>query len=359
MQVTINKLPQSRVLLNIEVEAKKVSEAFNKAYKNLSKKTSVPGFRKGKVPRKILERVIGRDIISEEACNLILAETYPEAIKEVDIFPLGEPELDIKKLEEGNNMIFTAEVDVKPVLTLPDYKALQVVIDKDKYTVKDSHIEASLESLKERLAEPKEPGEEGLKKGNFVDLTIQIIYPHGEETDEKVDSKRKRIILNEDNLDGRIIKEIEGMKVDETREIILTEPSEEDVNSLKKVIYSVTLNSIMELPEFTPEFLEKHTNFKTLEELKEAFKKEWEKIFLDNKKSFIKENILANLVEKIEKNGDIEIPSSLLNTKVSNLMNTHIVQLAQFKNSLEDYLDQTGIQKKSIWKNSEMMLKTL
>jgi trigger factor len=340
MQVTVNKLPGSRVLLNIEVEPQKVTGAFNKAYDVLSKKTSIPGFRKGKVPKKILERAIGKDLISDEACNLLLGEAYTQAIKETDIFPLGEPELDIKKIEEGNPMVFTAEVDVKPSLSAPDYKSIQIEIEKDKFNINDKQVEESLEVFKTQFAETKEIKDRGLQTGDFVDFTMQITETGPDGKEVKGDTNRKRTFFKEHTMDPSIMKEIEGMKIDETREFTITEDD-------RKISYDVSLNSIMEvhLPELTDEFLEKTTQFKTIDELKENFKKEWEHILSDKKKGYIKENLFNKLIDLIEKGGELEIPLYLLNTKVTNLMNSHIVQLSQGHSSLDAYLQQSGITK--------------
>ena len=340
MQVTVNKLPGSRVLLNIEVEAQKVTGAFNKAYDVLSKKTSIPGFRKGKVPKKILERAIGKDLISDEACNLLLAEAYTQAIKETDIFPLGEPELDVKKIEEGNPMVFTAEVDVKPSLSVPDYKSIQIEIGKDKYSINDTQVEESLEVFKTQFAETKEIKDRGIQTGDFVDFTMELTETDPDGKEVKGDTNRKRTFFREHAIDPSVMKEMEGMKVDETKEFTITKDE-------KKVSYAVSLNSIMEvhMPELTDEFLGKNTQFKTVDELKENFRKEWEHILSDKKKGYIKENLFNKLVELIEKDGELEIPLYLLNTKVTNLMNSHIVQLSQNHSSLDAYLQQSGITK--------------
>ncbi len=340
MQVTVNKLPGSRVLLNIEVETQKVTGAFNKAYEILSRKTSIPGFRKGKVPKKILERAIGKELISDEACNLLLAEAYTQAIKETDIFPLGEPELDVKKIEEGNPMVFTAEVDVKPLISPPDYKSIQIEIEKDKYNINDKQVEESLEVFKTQFAETKEIKDRGLQTGDFVDFTMNITEVDSEGKEVKGDTNRKRTFFKENSIDPSIMKEMEDMKVDETREFTITENE-------KKVSYAVSLNSIKEvhLPELTDEFLQKNTHFKSIDELKENFKKEWEHILGDKKRSYIKETVFNKLIEGIEKDSSIEIPLYLLNTKVTNLMNSHIVQLSQSHSSLDAYLKQAGITK--------------
>lgn len=234
MQVTVNKLTGSRVLLNIEVEAQKVTGAFNKAYDVLSKKTSIPGFRKGKVPRKILERTIGKELISEEACNLLLTEAYIQAIKETDTFPLGEPELDVKKIEEGNPMVFTAEVDVKPSVSVPDYKSIQIEVEKDKYNINDKQVEESLEVFKTQFAETKEIKDRGLQTGDFVDFTMELTETGPDGKEVKGDTNRKRTFFKEHAIEPSIMKEMQGMKVDETREFTITKDE-------KKISYAVSL----------------------------------------------------------------------------------------------------------------------
>jgi len=335
MHVECSRLPKSRVLLNVEVDADRVERAFSRAYKSIGKKTNVPGFRKGKVPKKILERILGREVILEEAKNLLLLEAYPEAIKQAELFPLGEPDLNVKKFEEGIPMVFTAEVDIKPVLSVPDYKALEIEIEQEKFNVKDTYIEESLNIFKSQLAETKEVSDRGLQKGDFVDLSLQITYA---DKPEETHGDQKRCFVNEDNFAPSMLKEIEGMKVEETREFSITDAED------KKINYAVTLNSLVEfvLPELTDDFIAKNTKFNTLEEVKEEFRKEWERILLEKKKTYKKESIIDKLLEEVEKINGFEVPETLLAAKINSLMNTHMLQLSRSHLSLDDYLKETG-----------------
>jgi len=344
MQVTVSKLPENRVSLNVEIEEERVEKAFDLACKNISKKTSISGFRKGKVPRKILERIIGKEAIAEEACNLILSETYPEAVKKSNISPIGEPELKVEKLEEGTPMVFTAQVDVKPDLTNFDYKSVNVELTKDTYEVKDKNIEESLNMLKTQLSQVMEVKDRGIEKGDFVDLGIQISYP--DEPEKEPENLRKRTLFTDDNFIPEVVKEVQGMKIDEAKEFDVVSETE---NGTEKKLYSISVNNIMEIksPELTDEFIQQNTRFKSLDEIKEKFKQDWEKILGDERKEFIKENILNKLLAELEKEQEIKLPEGMVSSKVNNLLYAHILQLAQSQMSLEDYLKEAGMEKEA------------
>jgi trigger factor len=350
MEVQYSKLPKSRVLLNVELEEERVGKAFKKACKNISKKASVPGFRKGKVPRKILERTLGKEVIVDEARNLLLMEAYPAAIKEANLLPMGEPSLDVKTFEEGSPMVFTAEVDVKPEITLPDYKAISIDIEKEKFEVKDEFIEDSLNILRKQLSTPKEVTERGIQKGDFVDLDLQLSYP--EKEDKGLEPQRKTCIFDENNFEPELIKEIEGMKKDESREFEITKTSYDEEGKeigTEKVAYDVTVNSIREIEEIelTDELIEQNTKYKNLEEIKEGFRQEWEKMLADKRENHIKDTLIDKLLESAEGEEGFEIPESLLQSKVNSLLATQAFQLSKSHLNLDDYLNQIGMEKEA------------
>jgi len=344
MEAQYTKLPKSRVLLNVEVEEEKVENAFKRACKNIGKKSNIPGFRKGKVPRKILERTLGNEVITEEAKNLLIMESYIQAVKNVNLLPLGEPQLDVKKFEEGSPMVFTAEVDVKPDVSLPDYKSINIDIEKEKFEVKEDYINESLNIFKAQLSSPIDVTERGIQKGDFVDLDIQI--GHKEDNGDNIETTRKTCFFNESNFSEELIKEIEGMKAGEIKEFEVTEGTEEEK---KILIYEVNVNSIKEFQDFelTDEIIQKNTKFATLEEVKENFRNEWEKALLEKKNNYIKESIIDKLVEKVEGENGFELPESLLNSKVNSLVTSQKIQLLRAHLSFDEYLKQIGLEEET------------
>lgn len=348
MQVEFTKLPQSRILLNVEVDKDSVERAITRACKNISQKSSVPGFRKGKAPRKILERLLGKEVILDEAKNLLLIESYPRAIKEVDFLPLGEPALDIKSFEEDGPMVFTIEVDTKPTFELPDYRSVNIDLDSNKFKIKDEYLEESINILKKQLAETKEITERGLQKGDFVDLSMQISYP--DEDAGEIETRPRRCFFNEENFSHNLIEQIEGLKTDESKEFELEEPvpdEEGKETGKRRVSCAVTLNSIIEfnVPDLTDEFIEKNTKYKNMEEVKSEFSREWERILSDKKKDYIKDAITDKLLIEVDKENNFELPETLITSKVNNLMGAHILQLSKSHVSLDDYLKQAGLEK--------------
>ncbi|MCL6559420.1 MAG: trigger factor, partial [Firmicutes bacterium] len=150
MQVTTERLEKSTVLLEVEVEKEQFSQAVERAYRKVAKDIAVPGFRKGKVPRIVLERYIGKNKLYEEAASLVLGEVYPAAVKDAGIEPVSQPEVEIIQAEEGKPLVFKAKVEVKPEVELGQYKGIEVTRQVGTVTADD--INAELERLRNRYA---------------------------------------------------------------------------------------------------------------------------------------------------------------------------------------------------------------
>ena len=149
MKSTVEQLSPTRVRINVEVPFKELQPDFDKAYKELAKQVRLPGFRPGKAPAKLLEARVGREAILDQVVNEALPSRYGQAVTESDVRPLGQPDIEVTKKEYGEELVFTAEVDVRPDITLPDLSALKITVDPIE--VSDEDVDAELQSLRARF----------------------------------------------------------------------------------------------------------------------------------------------------------------------------------------------------------------
>ncbi|MDT5166631.1 MAG: trigger factor, partial [Mycobacterium sp.] len=165
MKSTVEQLSPTRVRINVEVPFKELQPDFDRAYKELAKQVRLPGFRPGKAPAKLLEARVGKEAILDQVVNEALPSRYGQAVTESDVRPLGQPEIEVTKKEYGEELVFTAEVDVRPDFTLPDLSALKITVDPIK--VSDEDVDGELQSLRARFGTLKGV-ERPVQTGDFV-----------------------------------------------------------------------------------------------------------------------------------------------------------------------------------------------
>src|SRR5690606_16228110 len=172
MQSTLEQLENNRVLLKLEADPQEVADAFNQAYKKVVKQVSVPGFRKGKVPRFILEQQFGKEVLYQDAVEYLVSKSYYEAIVEHKLEPIENPKIDFEdEIEEGKPFKFQAEVEVLPEVKLGAYK--EVDVEKEQPVVTDEEVEQELKMLQERHAELVATDKQALEKGDFAVIDFE------------------------------------------------------------------------------------------------------------------------------------------------------------------------------------------
>lgn len=169
MKSTVEQLSPTRVRLNVEVPFAELEPDFDRAFKELAKQVRMPGFRPGKAPRKLLEARVGRGAVLEQVVNDALPSRYSEAVTTTDLKPLGQPEIEITKIEDGEELVFTAEVDVRPEITLPDLSALKITVDPIEIT--DEDVDKELQSLRARFG-TLTGVERPIAEGDFVSIDL-------------------------------------------------------------------------------------------------------------------------------------------------------------------------------------------
>lgn len=307
MKSTVEQLSPTRVRINVEVPFEELKPDFDKAYKALAQQVRIPGFRPGKAPAKLLEARLGRGAILEQVVNDALPARYSEAVTASDVKVLGRPEIEITKIEDGDELAFTAEVDVRPEITLPDYETIEVTVDP--LTIGDEDIEQQLQSLRQRFGTLKSV-ERAVQNGDFVSIDLSATVD-GEEVTEATTSG-----LSHEVGSGQLIEGLDdtliGMKAVESKDFTSTLVAGEHAG--KEAVITVKVNSVKEreLPEADDEFAQMASEFDTIEELKEDLRKRVEQSKKVQQAGEIRDKVLEALLDKTE----VPLPEAAVQAEV-------------------------------------------
>lgn len=338
MKALLEKKENNRAHFTVEIPEENFEEALQKAYLKNRHRFNIPGFRKGKAPRKIIEMNYGKEIFYEEAINLILPDAYTEAIEELKLEPVDAPEVDIEEIEKGKPIIAKFEVVVKPEVKLGDYKSIE--IEKVEYNVTDEHIEEELRIVQERNARILDAGDRPVKEGDI--LTIDYAgfidgerFPGGTAEGQQLEIGSGQFIPGfEDQLVGKN----KGEEV----EITVTFPEDYHVEDLKgkEATFKVKIHEIKEkeLPELDDEFAKDVSEFDTLEEYKQSIRERLEKDF-KHKEEIDNEN---NLLEKVMEICEVDIPDVMIENQLENELKEFDYRMRMQGLNLEQYLQFTN-----------------
>ena len=199
MKSTVEKLSPTRVRINVEVPFTELQPDFDRAYKQLAQQVRLPGFRPGKAPAKLLEARVGRGAVLQQVVNDALPSRYSEAVTTSEVRPLGQPDIEVTKIEDGEELVFTAEVDVRPDIELPDLS--QVKISVDPIAITDDEVETELQTLRARFGTLKGV-ERPAQEGDFVSIDLSATVNGEDLADAKTDSAKKERKNYEDLRDG-------------------------------------------------------------------------------------------------------------------------------------------------------------
>jgi len=337
MQTKWEKIENNKVSLHIEVEVEKVDEALDKAFKKVVKQVSVPGFRKGKVPRKIFETRFGVESLYNDALDILLPEGYEQALNESGIEPVDRPEIDIETIEQGKPFVFKATVVVKPEVQLGEYKGLEVP-EKD-FSVKEEAIEEELNQLQNRHAEI-----EVLEKGEVQNGDTAVIdfdgFVNGEAFEGGKGEKYSLEIGSGSFIPG-FEEQVIGMKKGEEKEIQVTFPENYHSEDLagKETTFKVLVHDIKrkKLPELDDEFA-KDVDFETLDELKADIQVKLEERAKHDQEHYVRDTIIEKAVE----NATVEIPEVMVVQEIQGMMKDFEQQLSYQGLNLDLYYQFTN-----------------
>ena len=339
----------NEVKFEITVEAEKFEEATKKVYFKSAKYFNIPGFRKGKAPMQIVEKYYGKEIFYEDAFNEVAQTALEEAITENKVEVVSRPEVDIKQMEKGKDLIFTVVMQTKPEAELGKYKGIE--IPKIEYNVSDEDINHELEHMQEHNSRLISIDDRAVEKGDTVNIDFEG-FVEGKAFEggkaEKYDIEIGSNTFIPGFEDGVI-----GMKIDEEKDIDVKFPKEYFSKELagKDAMFKVKLHEIKkkELPKLDDEFAKDVSEFDTLEELKADIKKKLEKQNADRTKYETEEAVIKALCE----NTKIDIPSGMIETEVDNMLKDFENRLSYQGLKMEQYLKMLGKTKEEIRKEYE------
>lgn len=338
MKVVLDKKENNKVSFNMEIPKEDFEKGLQKAYLKNRGHFNIPGFRKGKVPRKIIEMNYGEEIFYEDAINVVLPEAYDKAILELELEPVDSPEVDIEEIEKDKPVMVKIQVEVKPEVKLGDYKSIE--IEKVEYNVTDELIENELKSVQDMNGRITDAGDRAVKEGDI--LTIDYAGYVGEEQFEGGTAEKQQLEIGSNQFIPGFEEQLVGKNKGEEVDVVVTFPEEYHEESLKgkEATFKVTIHEIKEkeLPELDDEFAKDVSDFDTLEEYKTSIKEKLEKEF-KNREEIEQEN---NLIEMVVDASEVELPEAMVNTQLENEVAEFDHRLKSQGLGLEQYLSLTN-----------------
>lgn len=330
MKSAVENLNPTRVRLTVEVPFEELKASLDAAYKKINQQIQVPGFRKGKVPSRVIDQRFGRGAVLEEAVNDALPKLYQSAVEEGELNPLGQPEVDITELKDNELLTFTAEVDIRPELEIPDYTGIEVEVEAAE--VDDEAVDEAVEQLRERFATTNVV-ERAAAEGDVVKVDLEAKVD-GEVLDDGVAEGIDYTIGSGELLEG-IDEAVKGLSADESATFTSELKGGSAAGKAAEVSVKVNTVSSRELPELDDDFAQLASEFDTIEELRADSRKRLEQAKKYEQATKAQENVLEKLIELTE----VPIPEKLLEdeiqTRKHNLVNH---QLGQMGMDLATYL---------------------
>ncbi|MGX9290958.1 trigger factor [Bacillus sp. A015] len=339
MSVKWEKQEGNEGVLTVEVDAETFNKALDDAFKKVVKQVSIPGFRKGKVPRGLFEQRFGVESLYQDALDILLPVEYPKAIDEAGIEPVDRPEIDVEKIEKGESLIFTAKVTVKPEVKLGDYKGLNV--EKDDTTVTDEDVQEELKALQNRQAELVVKEEGAIENGDTVVLDFEGFVDG--EAFEGGKAENYSLEIGSGSFIPGFEEQLVGLEAGAEKDVEVTFPEEYHAEDLagKPAVFKVNIHEIKakELPALDDEFAKDvDEEVETLAELTEKTKKRLE----EAKENEAEGKLREELVAKASENAEVDIPQAMVDTELDRMMKEFEQRLQMQGMNLELYFQFSG-----------------
>lgn len=334
MKSAVETLNPTRVRLTVEVPFDELKPSLDAAYKKIGGSVTVPGFRKGKVPPRIIDQRFGRAAVLDEAVNEALPRFYSEAVQAAELEVLGQPEVDVTKFEDGAQLEFTAEVDVRPEIVLPDYTGIAVTVDDAEVT--DEDIATQLTGLLERFA-TFEGVDRPAADGDYLSIDLSGRNKDGEEI-EDAQASGLSYIIGAGNLVEGIDEAVTGLSAGESTTFaskLIAGPRKDEEIDIKVTVNSV---KVRELPELDDEFAQSASQFDTADELRADASERIarQKVLVQGGQA--RDKVLEALLEQVE----VPLPEAYLHAEVHFRQDTIATQLQQAGLTLDAYLEHEG-----------------
>ncbi len=338
MAVKSEQIEKNLVKLTFEVNAEDFDKAVNKVYLKNAKKFNIPGFRKGKAPRAIVEKYYTEAVFYDEAVNMVLPEAYDAAVKESGVDIVARPEIDVEEIKKGEPVVFTALVTTKPEVKLGEYKGLEV--KKIDCAVTDEDVEKDLEATREKNARLISVDDKAIENGNIAVIDFEgfvndVPFDGGKGEDYELEIGSGTFIPGFE-------EQLVGAKTDDKTDVKVTFPEDYHAEDLagKDAVFKVTVKDVKvrELPELNDDFAEEVSEFDTLEEYKADVRKKLEKAAEDKAKTETENEV----VEKAVENAEFEIPDAMIEAQIDNIVRDFEQRLSYQGMNLDMYLQYTG-----------------
>ena len=335
----VEQREDKRMYLEIEIDSAKFEEAMDKSYRKNVKQINIPGFRKGKAPRKIIEKYYTEAVFYDDAINFAVPDAYDKAVQESGIEPVEMPEIDIVKLEKGENFVFSALVTVRPEVTLGDYKG--ITAEKDVNTVTDEEVDADIKKMQENAASISTLTEGTIEMGDKVDLDFEgfvddVAFEGGK-------GEHYSLVLGSNSFIPGFEEQIAGKTIGEDFDVNVTFPEEYHSEDLKgkAAVFKCKVHSVEKknLPELDDEFAKDVSEFDTLKELREDSKAKLEKA----KEAQAQRQFEDAVVDIAVDNASVEIPECMIKNQIDNQIQDISYRLQSQGMPLEQYLQYTGM----------------
>lgn len=338
MSVQVEKLEKNMAKLTIEVAAEELEKAIEAAYQKNKSKISIPGFRKGKVPRQMIERMYGKEVFYEDAANALIPDAYEKALDECEEDIVSSPSIDVVQIEAGKPFIFTAEVALKPEVKLGKYKGVKV--EKTDITVTDEEVDAEINKERENNARNIEVTDRAVKDGDITTLDFEgfvdgVAFEGGK-------GENYPLTIGSGAFIPGFEEQLIGAEIGKEVEVNVTFPEDYQAEDLKgkAAVFKCTVKEIKEkqLPELDDEFASEVSEFETLAEYKADVKGKLE----ERKAKEAKDAKEAAVIEEIVKDSEMEIPEAMLATQQRQMVDEFAQRIQMQGLSIDQYFQFTG-----------------
>ena len=333
MKSTVEQLSPTRVRINVEVPFEELKPDFDRAYKTLAQQVRIPGFRPGKAPAKLLEARVGRGAILEQVVNDALPGKYREALDSSDVKALGQPDIEITKIDDGQELAFTAEVDIRPEITLPDYSTITVAVDP--VAIGDEDIEEQLQSLRQRFG-TLTGVDRAVADGDFVSIDLSATVD-GKSVDEASATGLSHEVGSGQLIEG-LDEAIIGLASGESKEFTSTLVAGDFAGQDALVTVTVGTVKERELPEADDDFAQLASEFDTLDELKADLRERVGRVRRVEQAGAIRDKVLETLLETVE----IPVPEGVVKAEVDAALHDAVHGLDHDEAALDELLAEQG-----------------
>ena len=330
MKTAVEELSPTRVRLSVEVSFEELKPSLDKAYREVSRQVRIPGFRPGRVPPQVIDMRVGRGAVLSEAVNDALPELYSKAVEEAEVFTLGQPDVDITQLEDGKELTFTAEVEVRPKFELPDLPELSVTVENAEVTPDD--VEEYLSSLRERFASLK-TAQRPAEDGDYVTIDLSASVD-GEPVEDAQASGLSYEIGSGTMLEG-LDEALAGMSAGDSSTFTSELAGGDAAGQQADVTVTVQSVKVKELPELDDDFAQLASEFDTLGELRADTRRQLERVKRLRQATQARDRAVDALVDSV----DIPLPEKYVEHEMEHARESVDNQLAQLRMPLADYLE--------------------